>query len=204
MAASRLSKENTDTAVPYLWNAPPPAARATPLRHVAPVDASHEEEIQAQYQRGYRDGVGAGKAAEADAAAQEISETVAGLANARLSLFRSAQGDMLRLAIAVARRILHREIMMSPDVLGGVISVALERIEENDLHTLRVHPSFVDRINEHLSGRISSRKLQVVADPVLPLGGCVFETQHGNVDAGIESQLSEIERGLADHLEVLR
>jgi flagellar assembly protein FliH len=40
----------------------------------------------------------------------------------------------------------------------------------------------------------------VIGDPALPIGGCVLETAVGTIDAGIESQLNEIERGLTDLL----
>jgi flagellar assembly protein FliH len=205
MAASLLKKDILASTTPYLWNTSPrPAAVPAPTWQTAPLNINHEKDLEERYERGYRDGEAAAKAAKADAALGELAETIANLAQTRSSLFRSVQGDVLRLAMAVARRILHREILMSPDVLGGVISVALERIEESDLHTVHVHPSFADRIEELLSGRTNGRKVDVIGDQTLPLGGCVFETQHGTVDAGLESQLSEIERGLADHLEVLR
>jgi flagellar biosynthesis/type III secretory pathway protein FliH len=40
----------------------------------------------------------------------------------------------------------------------------------------------------------------VLADPSRELGTVIFETQRGNLDASVESQLQEIERGLADRL----
>jgi flagellar assembly protein FliH len=205
MAASRLTKGSTESIVPYLWDAfPLPAERPASHGTSKTTEPLQEKEAQEHYQHGYRDGEAAARKAKADVAIEELAESVADLAQTRSALFRSSQADVLRLAMAVARRIIHRELLMSPDVLGGVISVALDRIEEADLHRIRVHPAFVDRIDESLSGRTNGRKVQIVADSSLPLGGCVFETQHGNVEAGIESQLSEIERGLADHLEVRR
>ncbi|MEO8099779.1 MAG: FliH/SctL family protein [Acidobacteriota bacterium] len=132
---------------------------------------------------------------------EQLGETIESLATTRAALFHSAQSDVLRLAMAIARRILHRELLISPDALGGIIVVVLERLEDQDVHRVRVHPSMVVRIEELLISRTGRRKVQVVSDETLSLGGCVFETQHGAVNAGIESQLSEIERGLADQLE---
>jgi flagellar biosynthesis/type III secretory pathway protein FliH len=42
--------------------------------------------------------------------------------------------------------------------------------------------------------------VEVIADPSRAVGTVIFETQHGNLDASVESQLQEIERGLADRL----
>ncbi len=202
-SAVRVSKHDVTSTIPYLWNAVPKYGHKS-AAYGSTAELTDSAELQRRYERGYRDGEAAGKEAKADAVMEELAETINSLVQTRAALFQSAQGDVLRLAMAVARRILHREILMSPDVIRGVIAVAMERIEEGDLHTLRVHPSFVARVQEYLSGHTSGNRLEVVGDPSLPLGGCIFETQHGNVDAGIESQLSEIERGLADHLEGTR
>ena len=44
----------------------------------------------------------------------------------------------------------------------------------------------------------SARPVTVVADPGLPVGAVLFETTRGTIDAGLETQLKEIERGFAD------
>jgi flagellar biosynthesis/type III secretory pathway protein FliH len=48
------------------------------------------------------------------------------------------------------------------------------------------------------------QNVQVIPDANLAVGACRVETNRGNVDASIESQLLEIERGLADRLEAAR
>jgi flagellar biosynthesis/type III secretory pathway protein FliH len=42
--------------------------------------------------------------------------------------------------------------------------------------------------------------VELIADSSLQCGDVLFETAHGNLDASLESQLGEIERGLADRL----
>ena len=43
--------------------------------------------------------------------------------------------------------------------------------------------------------------IAVVGDPMQPQGGAVFEISRGSLDASVETQLAEIERGLIDQLE---
>jgi flagellar biosynthesis/type III secretory pathway protein FliH len=45
------------------------------------------------------------------------------------------------------------------------------------------------------------RQPELVADPALPPGGLVFETSRGDLEASIDNQLREIERGLTDRLQ---
>jgi flagellar biosynthesis/type III secretory pathway protein FliH len=47
-----------------------------------------------------------------------------------------------------------------------------------------------------------NRPVEVVADSAMGPGDVVFETERGDLDASVASQLEEIRRGLADRLEV--
>jgi flagellar biosynthesis/type III secretory pathway protein FliH len=42
--------------------------------------------------------------------------------------------------------------------------------------------------------------VEVIADSSHELGSVIFETTRGNLDASVNSQLQEIERGLTDRL----
>jgi flagellar biosynthesis/type III secretory pathway protein FliH len=68
------------------------------------------------------------------------------------------------------------------------------------VHRVRVHPAMAARLDQDLKNLETQRSIKVEADPTLAPGACIFETGRGNVDASIDSQLGEIERGLADRL----
>jgi flagellar biosynthesis/type III secretory pathway protein FliH len=44
------------------------------------------------------------------------------------------------------------------------------------------------------------RNIELVADETLGQGSLLFETEHGDLDASVDSQLEEIRRGLVDRL----
>jgi len=43
-----------------------------------------------------------------------------------------------------------------------------------------------------------SESVKLVEDPLIARGGCIIETESGTIDARIEEQLREIERGFFD------
>ena len=43
-------------------------------------------------------------------------------------------------------------------------------------------------------------RFEVVAEPRLERGAAIFETTRGSLDASIETQLDEIQRGLIDRI----
>jgi flagellar biosynthesis/type III secretory pathway protein FliH len=52
-------------------------------------------------------------------------------------------------------------------------------------------------LREHTGGT----QVEVIADSSREPGAVIFETSCGNLDASVESQLREIERGLAERLQ---
>ena len=107
---------------------------------------------------------------------------------------------LLKLSIAIARRVLHRELTLDPESIEGLIRVALEKLESRELCRVRVHPDQESAIRNALERFSNSHKVELIPDPPLQCGDVLFETAHGNLDASIEAQLREIERGFADRL----
>ena len=177
----------------------PPASQAPPVQ----TRQTDEDQLRQAVKRAYTEGEAAARAAlgESTKAAQmELTRTVAGLAQMRAQIYKEAQSDLLRLSIAIARRIVHRELLVSPDILQSIVSVVLEKLDRQEVHRVRVHPAMAARLEQDLKNLSQQRTIHVEADPTLSPGACIFETGRGNLDASIDSQLGEIERGLADRL----
>ncbi len=51
---------------------------------------------------------------------------------------REAEQDVVALALAVARRILHRELTVAPEALLGLVKAALDKMEAREVHQVRV------------------------------------------------------------------
>jgi flagellar assembly protein FliH len=161
----------------------------------------HEREA---YQRGLAEGTAIGKeqaALEVQPVLDRLSQTLAELSSLRSRIRRDSERDLVKLAIAIARRVLHREVTVDPESIEGIIKVALEKLQSRDLCRVRVHPSHAAFLKNSFERLSNSQKIEWIADASLRCGDVLFETEHGTLDASIESQLSEIERGFADRLQ---
>src|SRR5580658_2314393 len=180
-----------------------PVAPARPDPPPVQTRQNDDEQLRQAVQRAFLEGEAAARAAleePARAAREELVRAVAELAQMRAAIYKEAQADLLRLSMAIARRIVHRELLVSPDILQSIVSVVLEKLDRQDVHRVRVHPAMAVRLDQDLKNLPHQRSIQIAPDPTLEPGACIFETGRGDVDAGIDSQLSEIERGLADRL----
>ncbi len=106
---------------------------------------------------------------------------------------------MVKLALAVAARILRREAHMDPLLLTGAVRVALGQLSATTQVRLRVPAAdlelWADTI-AHLPNL--AKKPMVVAGEGMRLGDCAIETELGSVDLGVRAQLGEIEHGFFD------
>ncbi len=162
-----------------------------------------ERDLEAQRRQAFEEGVRQGEAsvrqhhsAQAEALLARLALTVQDLVGGRDKLRRQAETDVGRLSVAIARRILNREVSIDPEVLLGVVKAALQRIETRELFRLRVHPQHAAALSQGIERLGLPKRVEVCPDGSLEPGAAIFETEHGNLDASIETQLREIERGL--------
>jgi flagellar assembly protein FliH len=173
------------------------------------LERSRQSEIaqarQAGLQTGLQDGLRQGRE-EAAAAIQQMHDQTAkaidSLAQVKRKVRKEAEREVVNLAIAIARRILYRELTIDPESIEGIVHAAMQKLQQREINRVRVYPAGVAAVKAALE-RIGSRNpIEVVADGSLQLGGILFETAQGELDGSIETQLLEIQRGFADRLAI--
>jgi len=111
--------------------------------------------------------------------------------------------EVVRLALAVAERILHREAQLDPLLLTGAVRVALGRLAESTEVRLRV-PAAQQEMWAEMLRLMPALPLrpEVAGDAEMGATEAQLETTLGRVDLGVRAQIEEIERGFFDLLEV--
>jgi flagellar assembly protein FliH len=174
-----------------------------PRTRLAEIEQDAERRVREARQAGFDEGAAAARAeaaAEIRSISERVAATLAELVGLRPLLPREAEADLLKLALAIARRILHRELAIDPDAMRGLIQAALEKLQAQEVSRVRVHPSQEPLLRSLLDRYPQARQVEFRADPALDRGAAVFETPRGNLDASVETQLREIGQGLADRL----
>lgn len=162
-----------------------------------------ERRLREAREAGLREGEAAGTrraAAELQPVIDRLGRSIAEIGGLRTRLRREAEQDLVRLSLAIARRILRREMAVDPDALRGLVRAALEKLEAQEISRARVHPAHAAMVTACLEQLGSPREVEVLADPSCEPGTVQLETPRGCLDASVESQLQEIERGLVDQL----
>jgi flagellar assembly protein FliH len=187
-------------------NAPRISSQAAQLDcagQIARIEQQSEQRVAQALAAGRREGEVAGRsraAAELQPVIERLGRSVEEIAQLRPRLRREAEGDMVRLSLAIARRIVRRELTIDVEAMHGLVLGALEKMQSQEIHRVRVHPSHVASVTACLRQAIGGTAVEIIGDPSREPGAAVFETTRGNLDASVDCQLQEIERGLADRL----
>lgn len=179
----------------------PGEGAASSAHSVEPTPAVDVEEIRKQaFQEGFAEGETAGReqaAAKFREAIESFGQAVHSLAEYKPTLRHATQREVVALALAVAQRVLKREVTLDPAIVLGIVRTCLEEFNAAEVNRLEVSPGDYDVVTDYFQSH-PVQNLEIVADPAVTPGGAVFETSQGTVDARIETQLEEIESGLAD------
>jgi len=208
--SSRIYRPETSSdAPPIAWRSQNALAAHSPARRQVqesePGDS--QKEIEARTASAYQQGLAASETAASQRAQARLDPVLAGLNSivAELAVTRKtfraqAEADTVTLAIAIARRILNRELSTDPEVILGLVKAAFHKCDARETHRLRVSPQDAEAIREQRASLNFPPALELISDAALVRGSAIFETSRGDLDASMDAQLSEIDRGLADVL----
>jgi flagellar assembly protein FliH len=163
-----------------------------------------EQKEQQSRDRGFEEGKASARIEFEQSLTQlraEIGKALHDFSGERDSYFRRVEGEVVRLALAIVRKILHRESQVDPLLLTGVLRVALEKVGANTTTRLRANPADIKVWRDYFTqARENFPAPELVGDPDLEPSRCILETELGATEIGLETQLKEIEQGFLDLL----
>ena len=178
----------------------PPAAQQGLQADMAPtVDLAQME--RTAFENGFHQGEKAGmEIAEkkAEAIMRRYGDSLRDLGRYKAALYSQVEREVVKLAVEVAKKIVHREIQADPDIIQTLVKVALGRVSERSAVTVRVNPIdynfLLDKHRGWVQEEGGGKEVTLVADKSVERGGCLVQTECGDVDARIEEGFREVER----------
>ncbi len=211
--SSRARRIDAAGAHPFSWTSAPspesPAHKQSPAATARSAKADEEERaaldarLAALERDAFSKGFAQGERAGGEAAAQRgeamirrLTETLEELTTLREQMIHQTEQQMVQLALAIARRIVHREVSIDQDLLIAMARVALDRLGESAQVTVRLSPQDYEATSAVRSAQWTGTHVTVVPDARVGRGGCRVESEFGAMDAGVDAQIHEIARSL--------
>ncbi len=155
------------------------------------------------FAQGEKAGMEMGKK-KAEPVIDNFYRTIEELSALKAKIYQESENELVILASCIARSILHQELTTNQEVTIGIVKAALSnaigiggiriRVSQYDIEFIRqCKPQILDSI-EGLTN------ITLEEDGSILRGGCVVETDFGDIDARIESQIAEMDRVLRSSL----
>ncbi|MCL6477614.1 MAG: hypothetical protein K6T65_04285 [Peptococcaceae bacterium] len=153
------------------------------------------------YTEGRREAL-AGAAADAAAIRDQAGLVLRQAEEIRRQTLKSVESDIVRLAIEIAEKVLAAKLDLHPQIVVDIAREAISMLHDRDQVVLYVNPAEADLFEErredlikHLSPK---GELHIIADADISPGGCVAETEHGRVDARMDTRWEALLKALGE------
>jgi flagellar assembly protein FliH len=161
----------------------------------------HEQQVQESYEKGFEEGKRQAERGLANVF-KALRDAVEDLVTLKEQVLRASEEDLLKLAVMIARKVIHQEITTDRLILAKVVSAAVSNASDRDELVIRLNPEDHRLVSAHkhlyLNGCSDERFVELRADDVIPPGGCIVDTVMGEIDARTDSQVDEILRRLLE------
>lgn len=150
------------------------------------------------FAKGYAQGERAGAEAAAkrgDAMLRRLADTLEELTTLRADMLRQTERQLVQLALAIAARIIHREVSLDKGLLVAMARVAIDRLGEQASATIHLNPEDY-AVATASKDQSHSEQVQIVADPAVHRGGCLVLSDFGMMDVGVDAQFRELARAV--------
>lgn len=156
-------------------------------------------------QQGYEQGMAQAREelrAEMAPVFEELRNSIKGVMDYRDEVLRLAEQEIFELAVLISKKVLHSELQIRPEAVLEVIRHALDRAVGWGKATAQVNPedyAFLEEhrllLNEEAEGVALAR---MESNPSIARGGCLLESNFGEIDARLEKQVETVENALRE------
>ncbi|NJN92620.1 MAG: hypothetical protein HC875_00330 [Anaerolineales bacterium] len=163
------------------------------------VSCWQEEAREAGWQTGYE----AGQQAIEEKMSESVT-TILQLAQSATEAYdqflQKSQGELGQLAVAIAKKIMGKELTLNPKAVTDIVAQALQAASIRGACCIRLNPKDYEIVEPYWNAipslQPSGKTWELVPDPNIQLGGCIIEANGGTIDAQIGTQLEQIEAAL--------
>lgn len=141
---------------------------------------------------GREEGLRAGRA-EVAQECQRMKELAGSYASALDSLDFRLANMVLELALDVARQVITTELEVHPERILSVVKLALNQMAETAREArLLLNPEDAALIRPYLEQILDKDRLRLVEDARIVRGGCLIETNQGDLDATVQARWRQV------------
>jgi flagellar assembly protein FliH len=170
--------------------------------------SSVDEVKEAAFQKGFLEGKKVGfesGSKKADSVIDSLNQTLGQLENIRKEIHQEIEKEVAQLALSIARKIVCHEVKTTQETVTCIAREALSRVDNPAKIKIKLNPDdlqFIKDTQSQFSHFLQDvDNIRFVAEESIQSGGCLIETDRGDIDARIEKQFQAIEESFQTQFE---
>ena len=168
------------------------------------IDNIKEAAFQKGFLEGKRVGFESGKK-KADSVSDSLCQVLAQLENVRQEIHQEIEKEVAQLALSIAKKVVCHEVKATRETLTCVVREALSRVNNPGKIKIKLNPEdlqFIKDTQDQFAHYLDNvDKIRFEAEESIQSGGCLIETDRGDIDARIEKQFEAIEESFQAQFE---
>jgi flagellar assembly protein FliH len=172
---------------------------------------SVDEIKEAAFQKGFLEGKRVGfesGSKKAGSVVGSLNQILGQLENIRQDIYQEIEKEVAQLALSIARKIVCHEVKTTQETVTCVAREALSRVNNPAKIKIKLNPDdlqFIKDTQFQFSRFLHNvDNIRFEAEESIQSGGCLVETDRGDIDARIEKQFKAIEESFQTQLEQSR
>jgi flagellar assembly protein FliH len=165
------------------------------------LDAERNEARETGRKEGKEEGYAEGKA-EVDRLIERTQVVLERAQDKRGEILSDTEKEIISLVLMISRKVIKVLSENQRDIIISNVIEALRKVKAKGNVIIKVNLADLKLATEHKQDFInlmeSAKSVQVVEDSSVDQGGCIIETDFGEIDARIASQLAELENRILE------
>lgn len=169
---------------------------------------SSDDIKEAAFQKGFLEGKKIGfesGSKKADSVIDSLNQALGQLEIIRKEIHQEVEKEVAQLALSIARKIVCHEVKTTQETVACVAREALRRVDNPAEIKIKLNPDdlqFIKDIKSQLSHFLhNADNIRFEGEESIQSGGCLIETDRGDIDARIEKQFQAIEESFQTQFE---
>ena len=167
----------------------------------AKVDKQEKEAFAKGHAEGREEGFQEGRQ-EVERLVESLQKIISAAIDKRNQIIQESETQVINLVLLIAKKVIKVISENQRNVVINNVVQALRKLKSRGDVVIRVNLADVELTSEHINDFMkmveSVKSVTVLEDSSVDRGGCIIETDFGQIDARISSQLHEIEEKIVE------
>ncbi len=171
------------------------------LNHEERNSLIEQEAYEKGFAQGEKDGLELGET-KGRKLVEKLDNLLGGIGDLKGELVKRYEKEIIEIVFAIAKKVIHTQLHFEEKAVRGPILSVLELTVGKSEINLKLNPEdldYVESLRPELFSKFQSLKtIMITSDPAIKRGGCKLESDTGDIDATIETQLEMIYKYLQE------